>query len=943
MDPRKPSLDLEKELTCSICTELLYQPLTLLDCLHTFCGACLKEWFGFQASSAEKSPSPPIGTSIFTCPSCRSTVRDTRHNATVVTLLDMFVAAQPGKARTAAEREEMARKYQPGEQVLPKIDARELTADERRADEEDRRLLNEVRERSLQEATAGPLHPPRSRRRTGSRSADDRARHRRNQSSDGHSRTDRDGRRRSPTEDSGRHSADVVTDERRQREWSDSWPRQVEHQSSLRSLIESTQLDQRDIEKEIEELARQIQEEGLLDGLDLDNIDLERDNELSRRVTEAYRRRQRERSRQESARRANSGARLLDTADSGSRRRASSNGRADSRTRTGSRPASGHGQPEDRSRPPPSNSSALDVRDPARRARRRTSSGGRRATTPVFSASEPRPAARSQTDLSSRPQQSSDPSTPRQIFDERRSSSTPTVTATSVPPSEAAATGTSNASFADRAPQWNPASGEPPANPVEAPDQQRETPVNQRESHSTQDMTPAPLTRAARPSELAIVHSAVGNPLSSPKPPGHQRTRSHLYPEPSIACARCNKPHMEYDWHYNCAICLGGQWNICLDCYRAGKGCLYWFGFGHGAWNKWEKARQSDESLARPHQLTASRYLPPPSTPGGADGRKTLTTNDPRTRLETGTFCARCFAWTNHCFWRCDVCNEGDWGYCNNCVNQGKSCSHMLLPLTHEPPQPSQSASGRPRSPISPDRPATAAIFSGPQASSMGPFKPLTFKTRCDVCQDPISPSQVRYHCFNCTSVLVPDAPPGDYDICASCYCNLVDRGQISIENGHSGWRRCLNGHRMVVIGFVEGKVGQWRYVESDLVGGRVLRSEAFDGPEHQDQGLQIWSWRQGKDTLRRLVTADVSATAPTMTTSTSYTQAFPPDGGAGKRAYARWSWYPNAKADDELLFPKGAEVREVEDVNGDWFFGTYMGSKGLFPAPYVRLAEQSQ
>jgi hypothetical protein len=41
---------------------------------------------------------------------------------------------------------------------------------------------------------------------------------------------------------------------------------------------------------------------------------------------------------------------------------------------------------------------------------------------------------------------------------------------------------------------------------------------------------------------------------------------------------------------------------------------------------------------------------------------------------------------------------------------------------------------------------------------------------------------------------------------------------------------------------------------------------------------------------------------------------------------------------EDELMFPKGAEVLEVEDVNGEWFHGLYMGKQGLFPAPYVRL-----
>src|ERR1700761_4669268 len=63
--------DLEREVTCFICTDILYQPLTLLDCLHTFCGSCLKEWFSWQA--LQSTSSHP-----YTCPSCRATVRGTR-------------------------------------------------------------------------------------------------------------------------------------------------------------------------------------------------------------------------------------------------------------------------------------------------------------------------------------------------------------------------------------------------------------------------------------------------------------------------------------------------------------------------------------------------------------------------------------------------------------------------------------------------------------------------------------------------------------------------------------------------------------------------------------------------------------------------------------------------------------------------------------------------
>lgn len=843
----------------------------------------------------------------------------------------MFVTAHPEKGRSEAEKEDMAQKYKPGDQVLPKISTRERTVEERRAEEEEQRVLEQVREMSLREVGVAPTLPPRPRRRTESRS-----RSTGDPGSDGRRRRTREGSHRPRRDDGGRRSVDHLAGEseyaRRRR--SESRQRQVEHQSSLRSLIGSADMSDRDIEREIEDFARQIQEEGLLDGLDLDNIDLTRDDELSRRITEAYRRRQRGRSRNEEARqRSNSGhsgsARPTDGNQSDSRVAATATGsRSSSRPHPHSRSASATGQRDDRSRPPPSMSANLDIRDAAPRTRRRTGSSSRSTTAPTPSSSaDARPAARSQTDLTLRTR-SSDPTAPRTSFGERRSSSTPNVPAANPPPAELPANGASGLqSFANRLPHGNPGTS-------------HESPAPRKPS-TPPEQTGGNGLRAHRPADLAIVHAATtGPPSPGATPSGHHRSRSQLYPEPSISCSRCRKTHIEYELHYNCSMCSNGQWNICLDCYRAGEGCLYWFGFGYGAWKKWEKVRaqKNDSSLATPHMLTACRYIPPPSKPGGADGRKTLTTDDPRNRLESGTFCARCYVWTNECYWRCDKCNEGDWGFCNDCVNQGRSCSHMLLPLTHEA---LQSTNGRPVSPRSPGKPSAATIFTGPSAGHIGPFKPLTFTTRCDVCQDPISPIQPRYHCFSCTSALVANAVAGDYDICFSCYNNLVAHDEISFENGHSGWRRCLNGHRMIVVKFVEGKPGQWRYVERDMVGGRALRAEPYDGPEHQGKGLQKWSWSTGDQKQERLVTKDVKERAPTSDGSVTFSQSFPPDGGLGARGIAGWAWYPKIGADDELLFPRGAEIREIEDVNGDWFFGTYMGAKGLFPAPFVRL-EQS-
>lgn len=857
-------------------------------------------------------------------------MRDTRHNATVATLLEMYTAANPAKARSEADKQEMEEKYKPGDQVLPKVKTRQRTAEEKRAEEEDRRLMDEVREISLREAVAAAMpdadtsQARSARRHTDGRSSDGRARSGSDYRADGRSQRTRDGRGGNGQSNNDYLSAEGDSQARSRR--SESRQRQVEHQSSLRSLIGS-EMSERDIEKEIEEFARQIQEEGLLDGLDLDNIDLSRDDELSQRITEAYRRRQRGRSRQEPERKTEARTHDNTASRSTDSRLRPDNARPQSRHRAHSRSTSEVG---DRNRPPVSTSANLGVREPERRTRRRTTSGGHHATPPIttsLSSMDARPAAHSQNDLALRRDSNDfDPTASVPALRIGRSSSSTAVPAVAQP-TDTPASGNGNiASFASRT----------------------QTKTNPSTSSPTHAITPelmeiiaARNSKSNRPTEVVVSPPAslVSSPIQSPTAATsrHQRTRSQLFEEPSISCSRCRKPDIQYDVHYNCKVCTDGHWNMCIDCYRSGKGCLYWFGFGYGAWKKWEKRRQADESIPMPHMLNAGRYMRPMSTTVSSDGKKTLTTDDPKSRLETGTFCSRCFTWTNDCFWRCDVCNEGDWGFCNNCVNQDRSCSHKLLPLAHEG---TFKPTYAPRSPRSGGRPSTATVITGLQLSGIGPFKPLAFNPKCDICKDAIPPSQSRYHCFSCSSTAVQDAAPGDYDICSSCYNNLESKGNISEENGSSGWRRCPSGHRMIVVGFMDGKLGQWRYVERDLVGGRALRSEPLENIAHPD--FQKWSWYDGDKKLERLATTEVSATAPESFGEISYTRAFPPDGGSGAMAHAMWAWYPKSSAEDELMFPRGADVQEIRDINGDWFFGTYMGAKGLFPAPYVKMPQQS-
>ncbi|KAG7290375.1 hypothetical protein NEMBOFW57_000375 [Staphylotrichum longicolle] len=589
--PRQPAAapTLEAELTCSICTDLLYQPLTLLDCLHTFCAACLKEWFAFQAARIDASPPRPA-------------------------------AGHPDlHGKSAEERREMDGRYTKGEGVMPKVKKMEGRTEEERGRTRRERLIEEG-------------------------------------------------------------------------------------------------MEARDIEKEIEEFARQIQEEGLLDGLDLDNLDLENNDELSRRITEAYRRRHRER-RRDGGRRSNASAHSHRSDVSGRpRSRTDDSSRPTSRHTARSRaPSAGGSGGEERGRYPPSSSAHLEVQEPSRR--RRTASSSRSATLPVV------------------PTQ---PDLPR-------------------------------------------------------------------------------------------------------------------YKEPLIHCSTCSKEHIEYELHFNCSICHGGEWNICLDCWRRRKGCLHWFGFGAAAWSRWEKHNLHHPPTAPPHMLTANRYLPPKTIPGGAEGRRVLTTENPLDRLQSGTFCCSCSAWTNSCYWRCDVCNDGEWGFCTDCVNQEEN-----------------------------------------------------------------------------------DAIPkqGGYNLCSPCFASFIASGSIAPRTGPRGGGGVPHGG---------GNGYLRRVVLRDLVGGRRLRFEDWRPRE------QVCWWREDGGSGRRverLFAADVRVvTNPAggggEGAAGRWTRTFPPDGGSGWRAVAGWGWVPGPGGEDELMFPKGAEVLEVEDVNGEWFHGFYMGQQGLFPAPYVRVVSR--
>ncbi|KAI9754853.1 MAG: protein kinase rio1 [Chaenotheca gracillima] len=974
-------IDLEKELTCSICTEVLYQPQTLLDCLHTFCGSCLKGWFAFQASHPPSS-SRSGGGRPFTCPSCRASVRETRPNATVTTLLDMFLQANPGRAKSDQEKAEIALTYQPGEKVLPSVTARPRTEE----DEEDSRLMAEVRDLSMREHEARLTRVGGGGGQGSSSESEQRRRRARSHDSRVAEAQSHPQRRRAQAAQSAAREEESDGARNRSHSQAHSPTRQIEHQSSLRSLLSTSEVDPSEIQ---EEILRQIAEEGLLDGVDLSNLDRSQEDELSERIAAAYRRRHNERARPQRNRRSESdGTSASESTRDRPGRTEHTGRRSHARSQSAATEAANV-------RLTSASTTHLEAPRVSGQRRRCASNGSSRRASPPASGSArsstgnlPTGPGRSSTDLSARSTQPR----PSRLVQQGRSSTDPE--------HNRASQGRVRDTAADRAAGPPPSGGRSEAAPSErairpaavistgpvttSPPQASEStfpsssdapppsqnsallevPNHQEQRRSSPNRRPAPLT-------------------SSSNPP---RTRTTLYPEPSITCERCKREHIEYELFFNCDKCKGGEYNLCLSCYRAGKGCDHWYGFGYAAWHNYERRAPAGGYLsghALPHTLTGQRYLRPkqsavqqPASNGASQRR--LTSEDPLKRLEAGVFCSMCLTCANDCYWKCDVCNEGEWGFCNRCVNTGKCCTHPLLPLIDtsrvtpkSPSTPSSRTFSRSTQPAG--LPPSASLLRSPAgdtpATGHGNLKPLTFTTSCDICRLPIQPSSARFHCPVCSD--------GDYDICTPCYLKLCGpAGKISRENGDKGWRRCLRGHRMQVIGFEDRDGGRKRVVSRDLVGGWALREEPVNSSSIEARGNadastgpvtdgiapeEGWTWRDSGNgrrqtrpaagttgaTHRRIPSASTAAAPQTSQdqpgdsstqSQNPLTMNFPPDGGVGLRVLALWSYYPAQDVTDELMFPRFAEVTEVEDINGDWFAGGYAGARGLFPGGYVRI-----
>lgn len=86
-----PGADLEENLTCGICHDIMHQVVSCQPCLHSFCGGCYSGW-------SKRSRQ---------CPQCRAPVNMVSRNHIITNLVDAYLRLHPEKKRSEEELSEL--------------------------------------------------------------------------------------------------------------------------------------------------------------------------------------------------------------------------------------------------------------------------------------------------------------------------------------------------------------------------------------------------------------------------------------------------------------------------------------------------------------------------------------------------------------------------------------------------------------------------------------------------------------------------------------------------------------------------------------------------------------------------------------------------------------------------------------------------------------------
>ncbi|KAH7340606.1 ICP0-binding domain of ubiquitin-specific protease 7-domain-containing protein [Rhizoctonia solani] len=88
-------------MTCTICLELLVDPVSFMDCMHVTCGACAVEWFRHSS----------------TCHQCRQPVHAIHYIHVIAATVEAYCQYNRLPNRSATELADLRTKYKPGQLI----------------------------------------------------------------------------------------------------------------------------------------------------------------------------------------------------------------------------------------------------------------------------------------------------------------------------------------------------------------------------------------------------------------------------------------------------------------------------------------------------------------------------------------------------------------------------------------------------------------------------------------------------------------------------------------------------------------------------------------------------------------------------------------------------------------------------------------------------------
>jgi E3 ubiquitin-protein ligase CHFR len=78
-----------EQFDCGICYLIMHQAVTLMPCLHSYCGGCFSDWL--QRSKE--------------CPNCRESVIEVKKNSLINSLIENYLSLNEHLRREAADME----------------------------------------------------------------------------------------------------------------------------------------------------------------------------------------------------------------------------------------------------------------------------------------------------------------------------------------------------------------------------------------------------------------------------------------------------------------------------------------------------------------------------------------------------------------------------------------------------------------------------------------------------------------------------------------------------------------------------------------------------------------------------------------------------------------------------------------------------------------------